>query len=79
MIVTDVYLRADSQQAIDKALVAAGLNDPRISAVDYIGNIEAVEGYHANLRVLRALTAKETKALAAIVIAAPASPVRVWA
>lgn len=79
----DLYLKATTRAALIKKLVAVGLtaNDVLAEgvALDEIGPIEGVTGYHANLRLAGALTDEQTAALGNIVVAEPKTPYRVWA
>ena len=47
-------------------------------AIDEIGAIPDVTGYHCNIRFMRDLTETEATALDAISIPTPSSPNRVW-
>lgn len=77
----DLYLKATTRAALVKKLVAAGLmaDDLPVEGVllDEIGTIEGVTGYHANVRV--AATEEQLTTLGTVVMAAPATPYRVWA
>lgn len=67
----DYFLKAENEEALQAALEAAQLTD---QAVDIIGEIPDVVGYHANLRGV--LTDEQKAALP--IIPTPANPVRVW-
>jgi len=77
----DLYLKATTRAALVKKLVAAGLMVDDLPAegvlLDEIGAIEGVTGYHANVRV--AATEEQLTTLGTVVMAAPATPYRVWA
>ena len=77
----DLYLKATTRAALVKKLVAAGLMVDDLPAegvlLDEIGTIEGVTGYHANVRV--AATEEQLTTLGTVVMAAPATPYRVWA
>jgi hypothetical protein len=79
----DIYLKATTRAALVKKLVAAGLMADDLPAegvfLDEIGEIEGVDGYHANLRVMFDLTDEQIDKLSGITIEAPVSPYRVWA
>lgn len=79
----DLYLKATTRAALVKKLIAAGLmvDDAPAEGVslDEIGVIEGVKGYHANVRLAADLTDEQTAALGDAVVAAPATPYRMWA
>lgn len=79
----DIYLKATTRAALVKKLVAADLmvDDAPAEgvALDEIGEIDGVKGYHANLRLAADLTDGQTTALGNVVVAAPATPYRMWA
>jgi len=79
----DLYLKATTRNALVKKLVAAGLMTDEVLAegvaLDEIGPIKGVKGYHANLRIMADLTDEQTTALGNIVLAEPTTPYRVWA
>ncbi len=90
----DYCLRGADTSAIDACLAAAGLSedDPAVS-IDRIGAIarligydgegnsvtEAVQGWHANLRLSFELSVDQLNALSTVMIEAPVVPFRVWA
>lgn len=79
----DIYLKTTTRAALVKKLVAANMMADDLLAegvfLDEIGEIEGVTGYHANLRVMSDLTDEQMDALKPIEIAAPATPIRLWA
>jgi hypothetical protein len=79
----DIYLKTTTRAALVEELIEAGLMIDEAPAqgvsLDEIGEIEGIDGYHANLRITFDLTDEQKDALAPIEIAAPATPIRVWA
>lgn len=83
----DYYLKADSAQALYDVLGAAGVviegdqgwhvADGHKYALDVIGEIADVAGFHANLRVMT--DDFDADKIAEIVIEPPSNPVRGWA
>lgn len=80
----DIFLRAPDEETLLAALQEAGLAGEASTqhALDLIGVLhddegEALEGFHANLRLLEPLTLPD--ALADLVIDTPNTPRRVWA
>ena len=80
---TDLYLKATTRAALVKKLIAAELMVDDLPAqgvaLDEIGDIEGVKGYHANMRLTAELTDEQIAALGNIVVPAPETPYRVWA
>lgn len=76
---SDLYLRTDTEAEMAWSLIESGIwnsdQDPTgIAAVDIIGEIEGVAGWHVNLRPMQELDAS----LLPILNPAPQNPVRVW-
>jgi len=81
----DYWLRGDSEAAVMAAMAEASI--PTLpsteSSFDPIGTIydadgNPIPGWHANLRLRHELTLAQYEALAAVLIAPPANPVRIW-
>lgn len=88
----DLYLRADTQAAMDAALIAAGLvidgNPASGVSIDTIGHITTFDAsdppiattspwWCVNIRLMR--EDFDLSALSAYIITAPDTPYRVWA
>jgi hypothetical protein len=70
----DYYLKAESEEEITAALEQAGVN----GALDVVGEIPEVQGFHANLRVTEPLSEEQIEVLSSLIIEAPATPYRIW-
>jgi hypothetical protein len=79
----DIYLKATTRAALVKKLIAAGLmvDDAPADgvALDEIGEIDGITGYHANVRLAADLTDEQITALGTTIVATPQTPYRVWA
>lgn len=80
---TDYYLRAVSQAALDVVLEQAGvLSDGVLAAganIIRVGELPSDARYHANLRLLYDPTPEQLADLDAVTIDPPVTPYAVWA
>ena len=70
----DYYLKTATEAEMTELL--DGLENV---AIDIIGEIPDVSGFHANVRAYKELTEEQIRVLSTSALSEPATPYRVWA